>query len=261
MRGRDERQKLIEEIEMLIKELNDVDKIMDFLEGKFIPKCQNKYVLYFKKPAGETDLSFAYYYEPYKFLYAFVSQKTPFVIREKRNREIEIARLEPVEKDAYVVIKPDTDVTLQIIGWPGGQITFKVCSDAEIYEACFDERAVRNSFENFPLSMHYKLVEVVKFMTALGTINAAQVYAKHIALEYLGNHEFVYETYAWYIDSLDSIRLLLLNTTLRGTTTSLVGAVSDIPKLLLKTFNQVLESVERVEILKEVNEDGTGKDA
>lgn len=252
---------LIEEVEELVKELNDADKIADFLEGKFIPKSRNKYVLYFRKPAEEIDFSFAYYYHTYKFLYAFISEKTPFIIRSKRNKESEVARLVPLDKQAYAVIKPDTKVTLRVVGWPKGEITFEVSSDGGIYDAHFDDEAVFNSFEQFPYPMYHKLVQVMKFLVSLGTTNAKNVYAKHIALEYLGNHEFVYETYAWYLDSLDGLRLLLLNTSLKGTTGNLVAAITDIPKLTLKVFNKLLESVERVEILKEVNEDGSGKNA
>ncbi|MEM0370850.1 MAG: hypothetical protein QXE80_09170 [Pyrobaculum sp.] len=253
MAAKNARKMLIREVEELVKQLDTVEKIADFLEGKLTLTCRNKYLLYGSNPA--------YYYDTHKLLYAVISKNTPLVIRSKQDAENEIASLVPLDEQPYVVIKPDTEVTLQIDGWPGGQITFKIAHYGQVSDACFDDQAVFGSFENFPRSMYHRLVEIMKLVVTLGTINVKDVYARLIAFEYLSHHEFVYEAHAWYFDSLDPIRLLLLETSTRASTGNIFAAATDIPGLILKQFENVMRSVKRVEIFKEVVDDASSKDA
>lgn len=121
------------EFEKILEHFNNVELLIKFLEGTYTPKFSKRYLLYVKKRTSISE-TFANSYcineMPFN---SYISSETPLMILLPDN---DGGALRLVPKDEkYVILRPNVECTLRIIGWEDAEIHFKLGPDMKLLDA------------------------------------------------------------------------------------------------------------------------------
>lgn len=245
------KKQLIDDFNKALDELNSIEAIADFLEGKKVPKFDNAYKLILKSRLKEKSYLLEFfreirYYDTQKMLYASISKDKPLVVKDIKKKVV--AQLVPIDDQEEVVIVPNQQVSLRIEGWPKGIIRFKMLDNGAIIHSEFDDEALKNSLEHFNVLLLGELIDLVK-RSIKYELSMKELYVKEISKGFLSCYNFKYEIEAIWLDSLDFFRIKLFDLKLSHFNAVPQLKALNVPKEIQDIFDKLME-VANVELVQ-----------